>query len=779
MSRLHVEMLLVFLSLAVAIADEINDFRVQYVRPPYIPNDFNGKALEPLIPGDFLEYYEIWQGPQQVTPAGASIFNLYLMKTKHGHRTYEGVKIATIPDYGVDLRLLTTFYGDYLIMTNGRKLEIYTLWGKEGRREVQVEPNPSFKYQFVYQDWLFVNQTKVLNINEVMRLDASYRLDERRVLRDYSDIPWTVLEQTVLDHISRNCFNYADTITLSSNYATRHYYYVIEDEITGQAFFVPPELETFVRPPNFPYERRYMIIPILNPADRFITTRRHQIFIKNNRRKSNTICDAFPSEIVAPQVKDKPIARVSSKAKTEERPIGKVDEKKLDKADEKKLAKVDEKKVEKADEKKVEKMVEVKPSVQSPVITTAKRLSLEDLRTPRSAPSDFSAAPVVDNNSQHDSVQPETKKPTAQPSPNFFDSPSVKSDEQHSKSSTREVGRKDAQPKAHPPTQDAGPAKSDREKEGKATVKVEIPKAYSPTKDVGTARLPEEEKQPTSNAIASSELQSKASSPTRDVGTARLPDEDKQSPKAHSPTRDVETAKSPNETEQQLGLKQPVKADSPTRDVSTARPADEIVKINQQVSIPKAVSPTRDVGTARLPDEQSQVPKVPPTLLPTVDPEEPQASKLPAKLDDEKPKLEEIPKVEKTVKAEKNAKTEEKPTVAPGEQERKSKSSRSEKRSKKSRSKRNKATSKSTKKVGTDGTSVSSLTTPTTDKSDKSSGSKVESVKSKSSKKSVGKKKKKSRSAEDANADSQLKPSKSQFMGIGYSFTSFRITRIG
>ncbi|KAI6172378.1 hypothetical protein M3Y98_00965900 [Aphelenchoides besseyi] len=336
MSRLHVEMLLVFLSLAVAIADEINDFRVQYVRPPYIPNDFNGKALEPLIPGDFLEYYEIWQGPQQVTPAGASIFNLYLMKTKHGHRTYEGVKIATIPDYGVDLRLLTTFYGDYLIMTNGRKLEIYTLWGKEGRREVQVEPNPSFKYQFVYQDWLFVNQTKVLNINEVMRLDASYRLDERRVLRDYSDIPWTVLEQTVLDHISRNCFNFgrhciidpddgrllhSDTETVAyryglkmslaqaahiSNYATRHYYYVIEDEITGQAFFVPPELETFVRPPNFPYERRYMIIPILNPADRFITTRRHQIFIKNNRvhplrhlpPQEPCSCPSFPSPSV-------------------------------------------------------------------------------------------------------------------------------------------------------------------------------------------------------------------------------------------------------------------------------------------------------------------------------------------------------------------------------------------------------------------------------------------------------------------------------------------------
>ncbi|KAI6218352.1 hypothetical protein M3Y99_01718600 [Aphelenchoides fujianensis] len=294
-------------------ADEVNEFRPQYERPPHIPPEFNGKPLHPLIAGDFAEFFELWTGPRQVTPTGAVFADLFLMKTKYKHRSYEGVKIGTIPDYGADFRLLPVPGKDYLVMTNGRALEIYTLWGKTGKRTIHIKPNRSFRYQFVYDHWLFINQTKVLDVEEVMKLEPSIPLDERTAFRNYSDVPWTALEQSSLDHINRHCFNYGLHCILDTqdgrllhsdseavqysfglkvsivqaehipNRVPSHYYYVLEDDITGQAFYIPPDLETFARPPNFPYERRFMILPILQPADRFITTRRHQIFVQNNR----------------------------------------------------------------------------------------------------------------------------------------------------------------------------------------------------------------------------------------------------------------------------------------------------------------------------------------------------------------------------------------------------------------------------------------------------------------------------------------------------------------
>lgn len=58
---------------------------------------------------------------------------------------------------------------------------------------------------------------------------------------------------------------------------------MLEDDITNLAFYFPPDLETFSRPINFQFQKRYMIFPNPKPSDRFITTRRHQIFVRNNR----------------------------------------------------------------------------------------------------------------------------------------------------------------------------------------------------------------------------------------------------------------------------------------------------------------------------------------------------------------------------------------------------------------------------------------------------------------------------------------------------------------
>lgn len=58
---------------------------------------------------------------------------------------------------------------------------------------------------------------------------------------------------------------------------------MLEDDITNLAFYIPPDLETFTRPVNFPFQKRYMLFPNPKPSDRFITTRRHQIFVRNNR----------------------------------------------------------------------------------------------------------------------------------------------------------------------------------------------------------------------------------------------------------------------------------------------------------------------------------------------------------------------------------------------------------------------------------------------------------------------------------------------------------------
>jgi hypothetical protein len=75
---------------------------------------------------------------------------------------------------------------------------------------------------------------------------------------------------------------------LETSYTTenpKHHFYMMEDDITNLAFYVPHDLETFKRPVNFPYLKRYMLFPNPKSSDRFITTRRHQIFVRNNRNQ--------------------------------------------------------------------------------------------------------------------------------------------------------------------------------------------------------------------------------------------------------------------------------------------------------------------------------------------------------------------------------------------------------------------------------------------------------------------------------------------------------------
>jgi len=301
------KLIFLLVSCSVLLADEINEFESGDSKPDYIPEFFNEKAVRPIIAGDFEEYWELWSGHPYLSASGTTIFDLYLMKTKYQHRTYEGTKIGTIPHYGADLRFIPIPERDILVMTNGRELEIYTLWGK---KTVESESLRNYQYQFAYHNWLFINETNVLDLD--YSLNSGRPLTEQNLMWKYDVVPWETLEQTVLEYVSKHCFTlgyhciidpddgrllmsnsevvaYRNGLKMSvldsghSSYTPRHHFYMLEDDITGLSFYIPHELETFTRPINFPYHKRYMLFPNFKPADRFITTRRHQIFVQNNR----------------------------------------------------------------------------------------------------------------------------------------------------------------------------------------------------------------------------------------------------------------------------------------------------------------------------------------------------------------------------------------------------------------------------------------------------------------------------------------------------------------
>jgi hypothetical protein len=47
----------------------------------YIADEFNGKRVEPVIPGDFEAFWELWLGQPYQLPDGSSNSGLFLMKS--------------------------------------------------------------------------------------------------------------------------------------------------------------------------------------------------------------------------------------------------------------------------------------------------------------------------------------------------------------------------------------------------------------------------------------------------------------------------------------------------------------------------------------------------------------------------------------------------------------------------------------------------------------------------------------------------------------------------
>jgi hypothetical protein len=48
------------------------------------------------------------------------------MKTRFKHRSYEGIKVGSISNYGANLRFIPLPDRDVILMTNGRELDVYT-----------------------------------------------------------------------------------------------------------------------------------------------------------------------------------------------------------------------------------------------------------------------------------------------------------------------------------------------------------------------------------------------------------------------------------------------------------------------------------------------------------------------------------------------------------------------------------------------------------------------------------------------------------------------------
>lgn len=87
-------------------------------------------------------------------------------------------------------------------MTNGRELSIYTLWGK---KSIETQPLRNYKYQFSYQNWLFINETFAIDLDYA--LNSGRPLNEKTLMWNYDVIPFETLEKSALDYVSEHCFN--------------------------------------------------------------------------------------------------------------------------------------------------------------------------------------------------------------------------------------------------------------------------------------------------------------------------------------------------------------------------------------------------------------------------------------------------------------------------------------------------------------------------------------------------------------------------------------------
>jgi hypothetical protein len=54
----------------------------------YVPAYFNDKLAQPLIAGDFEEYWELWTGKPYHDASGAMVSDLFLMKSQLGNCAY-------------------------------------------------------------------------------------------------------------------------------------------------------------------------------------------------------------------------------------------------------------------------------------------------------------------------------------------------------------------------------------------------------------------------------------------------------------------------------------------------------------------------------------------------------------------------------------------------------------------------------------------------------------------------------------------------------------------
>lgn len=75
------------------------------------------------------------------------------------------------------------------------------MWGK---KQVQTQPIRNYKYQFIYRNWLFINETTVMDLNYA--LNSGQPLSEKNLFWHYDIIPFEILEKSVIDYVAKQCF---------------------------------------------------------------------------------------------------------------------------------------------------------------------------------------------------------------------------------------------------------------------------------------------------------------------------------------------------------------------------------------------------------------------------------------------------------------------------------------------------------------------------------------------------------------------------------------------
>jgi len=281
------------------------------------PKKWNEKELKPIESGDFQHYWEVLVDKNS-DGANNETFKAYLVFTTLNQplpKTSEMIQFD-IPKKGKFMKLLPDITSDRRCIMEIEKGHfflycndtIFYRWVNRGKTH-------DIKHPFGRDGWLFSNKDEGLNWNNMSRLPAkapSQIFIKDLAIKSLSEI--NDFEKTTLHNIQNNCFGsetlctidtenqnliYQDkvetvyvgyklkvrvgrlalNITMqpsptTSQTLTKRLFYIMEDGVSGNDYYFPPTLKTFKEGSNTESLERYMLLPFINPNDKFMISRK-------------------------------------------------------------------------------------------------------------------------------------------------------------------------------------------------------------------------------------------------------------------------------------------------------------------------------------------------------------------------------------------------------------------------------------------------------------------------------------------------------------------------